>query len=504
MKKFRLFSQIFFLLLFFYFFINTLINNTAANSEFELKEGVVYIFASDPLLAVTAFFATGTLKWIFIISAFFVVMTLIFGRVFCGFVCPMGTILHFFSFIAKKITSFNIRTPEYDKKIFIKYYILFAILFLSLFEINVSGYLDPLALLFKILNIFILPILEVIYNFNNLPYTLQDILFYNVLGRETMYYEGVWVFGAIFTLLILLNFVKSRFWCRYICPLGAFYGVMAKYSFFKIKTTTKCTNCSLCDDSCLAGANPSSENFKSSECMLLFDCLNSCKNEAVLYTKEVKPSNLDFDRRKVIKSLGLSTAALAILAVSKKNPAKNEYLIRPPGALQEDEFLKTCIRCGACMKVCPENFLAPSIVEGGILDLFSPIGKPDFGYCLYNCNLCGKACPTGAIKKLSVSEKQKFVIGTAFIDKDRCLPYAYKINCAVCEEHCPTTKKAIHFDIEDSFDKNGEKIKLKKPVIDPESCIGCGICQFKCPVTDKPAIYITSIKNGGILTNYIY
>jgi len=120
-------------------------------------------------------------------------------------------------------------------------------------------------------------------------------------------------------------------------------------------------------------------------------------------------------------------------------------LIRPPGALNERDFLQKCIRCSACVKVCPQNFLQPSLLEGRLEGLWTPIGKGRFGYCEYNCNLCGIVCPTGAIKELSLQEKKNVSIGTAFIDKSRCLPYAFGLECVVCEEMCPVSPKAIYF-----------------------------------------------------------
>jgi formate hydrogenlyase subunit 6/NADH:ubiquinone oxidoreductase subunit I len=121
---------------------------------------------------------------------------------------------------------------------------------------------------------------------------------------------------------------------------------------------------------------------------------------------------------------------------------------------------------------------------------------PRVGYCEYSCTLCGQICPTGAIKKLPVEEKRKTVIGLAFIDKNRCLPHAFNVNCIVCEEHCPTPKKAIVFEEVQKVGPDGNEITLKLPRVVPELCIGCGICEYKCPVSDEPAIYVTTINES--------
>lgn len=168
-------------------------------------------------------------------------------------------------------------------------------------------------------------------------------------------------------------------------------------------------------------------------------------------------------------------------------------LIRPPGALEEGMFLRRCLKCGECMKVCLTNGLQPTLMEAGLEEIWSPILIPKLGYCQYYCILCGQVCPSGAIKKLTVSEKVQVRIGLAFIDKNRCMPYSQGMDCIVCEEHCPTPKKAIWF-IEGRVKNRGGITKtVKQPVVDLELCIGCGICENKCPVVDKPAIVVTSI-----------
>jgi ferredoxin len=148
------------------------------------------------------------------------------------------------------------------------------------------------------------------------------------------------------------------------------------------------------------------------------------------------------------------------------------------------------------MRVCITNGLQPTLMEAGLEGTWSPILVPRIGYCEYSCTLCGQVCPTGAIERLELAPKRKTVIGLAFIDKNRCLPHAMNVNCAVCEEQCPTPKKAIVFKDTESFDAKGNRFTLKLPVVVPELCIGCGICENKCPVSDEPAIYVTSINES--------
>ena len=142
------------------------------------------------------------------------------------------------------------------------------------------------------------------------------------------------------------------------------------------------------------------------------------------------------------------------------------------------------------MKVCIQNALHPCFMESGYEGMFSPRLIPRLGYCEFNCTLCGQVCPTGAIRKLSHTEKKAFVIGKAVFDKARCLPFADHSPCIVCEEHCPTHDKAIKFDEITVINRKGESVKLMQPYIIPELCIGCGICENKCPLAGDSAIRV--------------
>jgi len=145
------------------------------------------------------------------------------------------------------------------------------------------------------------------------------------------------------------------------------------------------------------------------------------------------------------------------------------------------------------MKVCLTNVLQPTFLQSGIEGMWSPYLDMKIGYCEFNCNLCGQVCPTGAIKNLPVDKKKKVKIGLAFVDLNRCLPYAMDIPCIVCEEHCPTTPKSIWLKTETKRLRNGKTVTLQKPHVVVDVCTGCGICEYKCPVVDRPAIRVTSI-----------
>ncbi|UCD17952.1 MAG: 4Fe-4S dicluster domain-containing protein, partial [Candidatus Zixiibacteriota bacterium] len=187
----------------------------------------------------------------------------------------------------------------------------------------------------------------------------------------------------------------------------------------------------------------------------------------------------------------------------------NPGLIRPPGAVIEDDFLARCIRCGQCMRVCPNNALHPTFMESGLEGIWSPIMIPRVGYCEPTCVLCGQVCPTGAILELTLQEKvgdnqiPPNRVGTAFIDKGRCLPWAMDRPCIVCEEWCPTSPKAVYLKEATDHDRNGREIQLKYPYVDPDLCTGCGACEYACPVVGKAAIYINSVGESRSAKNQI-
>lgn len=497
-------SQSIFLVLFFFLLMET---------EYHGRDIIAYpvkVFLEiDPLILLTTFLSSHTVAVGMFLSLIVVAVTMVLGRVFCGWLCPFGA-LHDAVGSFKKIKKAKPETKldRHGRKA--KYYILVAILVSSVFQIHFAGILDPISLTIRSFAVGVSPAL------NYLTHGFFGFLYDTDVGPLTAVSEGVYEFlklhvisfgqpafqqgsfiGFIFVGLLALNFVRKRFWCRFLCPLGAILGLLSRFSILNHKVDEEaCDECKLCLASCNSGAHPYPESeWKGSECVLCMNCESTCHTKAVAYKfgkPEPERRRTDLKRRYL---LGAGAAGIGCLALFRLNPVRptgNALLIRPPGSVEEDLFLRRCVKCGECMKVCITNALQPTFLQAGFEGMWSPILIPSIGYCEFNCTLCGQVCPTDAIEHLELEEKQKRKIGLAFFDKNRCLPYAFNMNCIVCEEHCPTSPKAVIFDHKIVTTEEGD-LELKLPRIDPEVCIGCGICEKVCPVGEKAAVRVSSI-----------
>lgn len=392
---------------------------------------------------------------------------------------------------------FNARRPIDDYKINayrdiyqIKYYLLAVFLVLAALGSLQVGLMDPIALIARSFIIAVYPAMDYFPGFLYL--------------KQPIYNGGIFI-AAIFIAVILANRFITRFWCRVLCPLGALLGVLSRWAPLQIRRDVeKCTDCKKCLKNCHGGCDPHAE-VRFAECHLCMNCIEDCPEDALHYGLARETSSrqkpIDINRRRLVESVVVGAALFPLFRASlgaQSNPEKRA--IRPPGSIPEKDFLRRCIKCGECMRVCPTNVLQPALLETGFEGLWTPIMFNKIGYCEFNCVLCGQVCPTGAIKPLSIEKKvgrppykEPMKTGTAFYDRGRCLPWAMNTQCIVCEEVCPTSPKAIWFKEVTVQRRDGGEVKLKRPHVDPTKCIGCGICENKCPVQDYAAIRVTSI-----------
>lgn len=550
---------------FFILFVWLCIVSTVGGEFWQIRNWPVNWFLQlDPLVALGTVLTTHTLYKGLLWALLTVVLTIVLGRFFCGWVCPFGSIHHFFGYLGKrgKTTPRKIELNKYRRAQSVKYVILIVFLIMAAFPSLAAslqiGLLGPIPLVTRSFNLVLLPVLD---------------RGFHIASAMERFYSGAWLIFAVFTAAVLLNFAIPRFYCRFVCPLGALFGLIDRFAVWRIgKTKAECINCRLCERNCEGGCEPASQ-IRISECVLCFNCLVDCKHNLIAYqTKKSASGEVtapDISRRGFVLSLAGGVLAVpAVRLAAKLTTNRDHLLIRPPGALSEQEFLKRCIKCGQCMRICPTNVIQLAGLERGIESLWTPVLNNRIGSsgCQLNCVSCGQVCPTAAIRPLTLDEKLgkgeftdkgPFKLGTAFFDRGRCLPWAMDRPCLVCQENCPVSPKAIYTKETFSTVRDGKfrikavdsgvltiadakitpdkyatgdyyclvdsdrykiisntedtlvladtkgtalksqnlveiQVRLQRPYIDVEKCIGCGTCEHECPIGGRAAVRVSS------------
>ncbi len=525
----RRISQIFFLLLFLWLLLFTSLNLFIRGAtEITLRAPVRLFFEWDPLVALVNALASHSLYRGLIWSLLILVPTLFLGRFFCGWICPMGTLQHFVGNMPSeaKRGKERIEANRYKRWQTGKYVVLIAGLVAALFGSAAIGWLDPFSLLVRSFGLSILPAFNAAARAALTPLetsqvaaikttgqTLHTILHYTVLDLRQPHYAQGLVLGVLFIAILALSLRVTRLWCRAVCPLGALLGTVSRWSILGLsKDAAACDNCNRCLLNCQGGDDPiGGAPWRKSECLMCMNCVGSCPRDSLKFKffrpklgngAEIAMPNLG--RRRALTGVAAGAVIVPLMrANTGMGKGRHDRLLRPPGSLDEQEFLSRCIRCGECMKVCPNTALHPTLEEAGLEGLWSPTLVPRIGYCEPSCVLCSEVCPTGAIWQITPKEKgwvvgvgqysQPIRLGTAFYDRGRCLPWAMATECIVCEEWCPVSPKAIYVEEAQVIDSAGNTKTLKQPRVDPSRCVGCGACEYACPLQDRPAVYVTSI-----------
>lgn len=506
----RRISQIFFFLLFLWLCIVT----TLGEAWWQLRGWPVnWLLELDPLVGLGTLLATGTLYAGLLWGLLTVVMTIVLGRFFCGWVCPFGALHQAVGWLAnRKAGSLErIKANRYRKGQAIKYAILIFLLGTAVGELIArllrvaisqstvdaiiaivlllcgigavwvnrkswqqwisgllaiiiswvllglftdgsrllaaslqTGLLDPIPLFFRSVNLTLLPLVD--------GRTVT-------LSQGTRLYPGTVAIGLIFWAAILLNLIVPRFYCRFICPLGALFGILGKNALYRVgQKGDECTACGLCERFCEGACEPSS-TIRASECLLCMNCIDDCRHAVMGYHPHPSAAgeiaSPDITKREFTAVLVFGLAAVPLTRLAGNTGENwNPAVIRPPGSLPEAEFLKRCIKCGQCMRVCPTNVIHPAGLQAGLEGIWTPVLNFRMGSsgCQRGCIACGNLCPTAAIRPISLSErlgKNAFAdqgpirTGMAFVDRGRCLPWAMDRPCIVCQENCPVSPKAI-------------------------------------------------------------
>ncbi|MDD2897535.1 MAG: 4Fe-4S binding protein [Desulfuromonadaceae bacterium] len=488
-------SQLLFLTLFFFLFVQT-----EYRGHDEINAAVNAFFRADPLVLISYLLAAKSWSWLLLPAVLMVVATLLLGRFFCGWICPLGALLDLISPKIRKTAPLRLLKGS------AKYWLLLPLLSSSFFNLNISGLLDPIALVLRAMTFLLYPLVGYaakegwvgLYRLfgerrdNVAPayHLIRDTL---LPFRDTIY-PLAFLSTLMFIGIIVLERYETRNWCRNLCPLGTLLGLLGRFSLFKRVPGHVCSDCGKCRELCPTSCDEG--ELHKEDCVLCMECQQGCPHDRVAFRLSLPPlavGPLVPQRRLVLG--GIAGGLMLAVPARFRSPDRESRMLRPPGVRSESDFLKKCVRCGECMKVCLKNALYPATYQAGLEGVYTPVVIPRLGYCEYNCTLCGQVCPTGAIPNLPVAEKRREVIGKAVFNKNHCLPFARKIDCIVCEEHCPIPDKAIRSRETRVVGLDGLLTTVKEPYLVEDICNGCGICENVCPLETKAGIEVFAVKN---------
>ena len=459
-------------------------------------------FRLNPLAAAAAMLASRALLTSLLLALLVLSLTLLLGRVWCGWVCPLGTTLDLLPWKRRA------RLPPSltSRWRYVKYGLLIALVVAAALGNLTLLFLDPIALITRTGATVLVPLLDVMATalehvayripfLQNAVVWVDNLLRGPILPAEPRFHQLNILAAAIFVAVLLLNGIQHRFWCRHLCPLGALLALISRVSWLRRAVNSNCTSCGKCAGACLTGAIDSTQAYASSpaECIMCSACLEICPVEAIDFRVATPASSQAASptpgRRQALGSVALSILGVGLLQTLPRADRVSPHLIRPPGG-RENNLAAKCIRCGACLKICPTGGLQPAWDQDGLGAIWTPVLVPRLGYCDYSCRACGAICPTGAIPELELDIKRTVVLGQAYIDTHRCIPWADNRDCIVCEEMCPIPDKAIKLDDVKVMLTDASYGIVRRPRVERERCIGCGHCENQCPVTGEAAIRV--------------
>jgi MauM/NapG family ferredoxin protein len=457
----------------------------------------------DPLAALAHALSSHTFLLGTALALLTLALTLTLGRAWCGWLCPLGTLLDLFS-----PRSHRRRRSLPDTWRSAKYGLLLVLVVSALLGSLTLMLLDPLTLLFRTLTIGVWPAIDQLVTaaetaLYRIPVLRPVVSAFDGIVRPAIlppmtqqaFYRATLLFAGILAGLFALNWIAPRFWCRYLCPLGGLLGLTGKAAIVRRRVDERCTACGMCTAACPTATIRPEADYASdpAECTMCLECAAACPQAAIAFTPgrpRVELQPYDPNRRQALAAVGIAVAGVGLMRSSLAARRDSAHLIRPPGAQQEEELLTRCIRCGECMRACPTSGLQPALTEAGAEGLWTPVLVPRLGYCDYACHACGQICPVEAIPTLDLEQKRVQIIGRAYIDRNRCIPWADGESCIVCEEMCPLPEKAIRLEEVQVTGEEGEPYAVQRPVVIGERCIGCGICEYRCPVNGEAAIRV--------------
>lgn len=434
------------------------------------------------------------------VVVFLILLTLLFGRVYCSVICPLGVMQDIFAWFGRK--SKKNRYTYSPAKSVLRYTVLgIFVVALIAGAGSVVALLAPYSSYGRIAQNLLAPFWA--WGNNLFAYIAERADSYAFYEKEVWLKSLPTFIIALVTVvcLAILAWRNGRTYCNTICPVGTVLGFFSRFSWMKpVIDTDKCVNCGLCGRNCKAACiDTKNHTIDYSRCVSCMDCLEKCHTHAIRYgrmkkAEPVTPENktVDTSRRTFLTGVGVLAATAAVQAqektvdgglaaiTDKKIPDRATPIV-PPGAQSLRHMAQHCTGCQLCVSVCPNDVLRPSTK---LTTLMQPEASYERGYCRPECVKCSEVCPAGAILKITPADKSAIQIGHAVWVKDNCVPLTDGVECGNCARHCPTG--AITMVASDPEDPYSPKI----PAVNTELCIGCGACENLCPARPFSAIYV--------------
>lgn len=450
-----------------------------------------------------------------------ILVTLLFGRIYCSVICPLGILQDVCArFRRKKKRRYAYRRPRTKTRLVFLGLMVIAVitgfsLFISLF--------DPYAAYGRIAS-------NIFYPFYVLGNNLLELMFSSA-GNYTFYKMDPAVLSVSSLVIAVITFIivgfmawkRGRLFCNSVCPVGTLLGLAGRFSLFKVRIdVTKCNSCGACAAKCKSACiDTKDKKIDNSRCVACYNCLGTCRFGALSYAPTKSRNDLlksgfknpddiiiaegyscsgcrdgfDGSRRAFIASSLAAVFVLPKVVAQQKITVleggvsyERDNPVCPPGAGSREHLSKHCTACHLCVSKCPSRVLKPAFMEYGLSGMSQPVMFFEKGFCNFDCTVCGDVCPNKAIKPLTVEEKYMTQVGRVVFLKDNCIVYRDNTSCGACSEHCPTQAVTMV----------PYKDGLTIPETNPGICVGCGGCEFICPVRPFRAIYV----NGNDVQKY--
>lgn len=420
-------------------------------------------------------------------------LTFLFGRVYCSVICPLGI----WQDVAEFISGLFKRKRKYKflpTRNLLRYGILGAVTLAFFLGFTfLLSLLEPYSIFGRIASNIFRPLYQ---EGNNLLTTILGWFNNYKLYMVEITIRSIFSFIIAGISLLIISFMGYRYgrlYCNTICPVGSLLGFLSKYSLFKVRIDkNKCNSCGVCATKCKASCiNSKDHQVDYSRCVTCFNCLESCKKDAISYDWSLKTAANEKEpnsgRRSfmAVTGAGLITIPLAkakntAALLNGKKAFKRKQPLSPPGSVSAEHLLSHCTACHLCVSRCPSHVLKPAFTEYGLGGIMQPMMSFEEGFCNYDCTVCSQTCPNGAILPLTKEEKHLTQTGRVVFTLENCIVYNYDTDCGACSEHCPTQAVTM----------KPYKDGLTIPSVDPDICVGCGGCEYVCPAEPFKAINV--------------